>query len=200
MKISSDMARDKFFQKHRSSMKLRVLLNLALLSLVGTTYSFTTRGVVPVADDFYLEVTIVTGEHSRDSNSITRTLTVASGALTYKETYAGARSGQRVPVKKQFKLTKQDQANLIALLKAKNLLVNKTISKPSAQKGTSRYFELAIASALEGKEYSVAIEASPSSDDLNTDPLFQSSVSLLEQLYKIINRTDTDTTIPTLID
>jgi hypothetical protein len=181
-------------------MNLCGVLSFALLSLVVTTFTLTTSAVVPTTADFYLEVTIVTGEHSRDSNSITRTLTISSGELTYKETYEGARSRLHPAVKKQFKLTKQDQLDLIAMLKAKNLLITRTISKPPTQKGSTRYFDLAITSALEGKEHSVAIEASPSAADLKADSLYQGSASLLEQLYRIINRTDPDVTIPSLID
>ena len=181
-------------------MSLRMSFILVVLSLVVAAPRLTASAVVPREDDFYLELTIVTGEHSRDSNSVTRVLTVSAGELTYKETYEGARSNRRRPIKKQFKLTKQDEAALIALLKAKNLLVTKTISKPPTQKGSSRYFELAITSALEGKEHSVAIEASPSAAELKTDSLYQGSVSLIEQLYKTINRTDPDLTIPTIID
>lgn len=181
-------------------MNLHMSFILVVLSLVVAAPKVTASAVVPREDVFYLEVTIVTGEHSRDSNSITRKLTVSPSELTYEETYQGARSNRRPPVKKQFELTKQDQDTLIALLKGGNLLVTKTISKPSTQKGSSRYFELAIISALEGKEHSVAIEASPSEAELKTDPLYQGSLSLIEQLYKIINRTDPDITIPTLID
>jgi hypothetical protein len=181
-------------------MKWKVFFPLAIIALVAMACPSITRGGPPAGKDFFLEVTIVTGEHSRDSNSVTRTLTVASGELTYKETYEGARSNRHPPVKKQFKVTRQDEAALIALLKAKNLVITRTISKPSTQKGSSRYFELAIVTALEGKESSVDIEASPSTTELKTDSVYQGSVSLIEELYKIINRTDSDITIPTLID
>jgi hypothetical protein len=181
-------------------MNILRLFGLFLFSSVVASSTLATRSVMPAKEDFYLEVTIVTGEHSRDSNSVTRTITVTPGELTYKETYAGARSNRRTPVSKQFTLTKQDQADLIALLKAKNLLITKTMSRPPTQKGSSRYFELAITSALEGRESSVAIEASPSTSELKTDSLYQGSVSLIEQIYKIINRTDPDIEMPTLVD
>src|SRR5215471_16049343 len=103
-----------------------LILGLLFASFVPTSLA-TTRAASSTGDQFYLQVTIVTGEHSRDSNSITRKLTVSSGQLVYEETYEGARSNRHAPVKKQFKLTQQDQANLIQLLKAKNLLVTKTI-------------------------------------------------------------------------
>ena len=181
-------------------MKIRAVFCLRLLCAVAFLPTLTTLNVSAVNEDFHLEVTIVTGEHSRDSNSTTRTLTAAPGKLIYKETYAGAHSGQRSPVEKRFKLTAKDQSDLTGLLESQNLLITKTISQPPAQKGFSHYFELAIVSALKGKENTVAIEASPSAGDLKSDPLYQGSVSLIALLYKIINRTDKELSAPTLID
>jgi len=181
-------------------MKARVALVWGLLSLLVFGPVLMNHAAAQTGGDFYLEVTIVTGEHSRDSNSTTRTLTASPGKLIYKETYAGAHSGQRPPVEKQFKLTKQDQSDLTALLESKSLLATKTISQPPTQKGFSRYFELALVSGLHGKENTIAIDASPSAAALKTDPLYQGSISLIEMLYKIVNRTDPDLTAPTLID
>ncbi len=158
------------------------------------------RGDPPGGKDFYLEVTIVTGEHSRDSNSATSTLTVLSGSLAYEQTYQGARSNRRQPVKKEYKLTKEDQDLLIELLNKGKLLVTRTISRPPQQKVSSRYFELSIRSRLKGKESVVSIDASPNTSELKVHRLYRGSVAVIEELYKIINRTDPDVTIPSLID
>jgi hypothetical protein len=158
----------------------------------------TTGAAAPLKETFYLQVTIVTGEHSRDSNSTIRTLTVTGGEVSYKETYSGARSGQRPPVSRRFKLTQQDQADLIALLRAKNLLVTKGISQTHTQNG--RYFQISITSALDGKENSVGIDAAPYATDLKSDPLYQGAANLIEQLYRIINRTDPELRPPNLVD
>lgn len=180
-------------------MKRHIMLVVAVSHLIGLSSMATMAGALP-KDNFYLQVTIATGEHSRDSNSTTRTLTVTPGEISYKEIYSGARSGQRAPVSKKFKLTQQDQAELIGLLRAKNLLVTKTISQPATQQGFSRYFQIAITSALDGKENSLGIDASPSAADLKSDPLYQGAANLIEQLYRIINRTDPDLRPPNLID
>ena len=180
-------------------MKPRIITHLTLISVVMLTAGSATYVLAQAQPDFHLEVTIVTGEHSRDSNSTTRTLTVASGRLVYKETYRGAHAG-RAPAQKEFKLATEDEPDLIALLKSENLLRTKTISQPPTQKGTSRYFELAIFSAFQGKENRVTIEAGPAAEDLKTNSLYQGSVSLIERLYKIMNRTDPDLTAPTLIN
>ena len=180
-------------------MKLHRSYKLAFFVSVVTVCSAIVLGEQP-QDELYLSVAIVSGEHSRDSGSVTTTLTIAADALGYEETYQGMRSNLHKPLKKEYKLTKQDLAVLIRLLKEKNLLVTKTISKPPQQKGFSRYFELTIRSTLRGKENSVSIDASPGAKELKAEPLYQSSVSLIEELYKIINRTDPDITIPQLIN
>src|SRR5712671_859237 len=173
----------------RTGIYRSIFFRVVVLGFLVTGFAFTARASVPGADDFYLEVTIVTGEHSRDSNSTTSALTVSSGSLAYEQTYQGARSSRRQPVKKEYQLTKEDQDLLIGLLHKGNLLVTRTISRPPQQKGSSRYFELSIRSRLKGKESVVSIDASPHTSELKLDPFYQGSIAVIEQLYKIINRT-----------
>ena len=173
-------------------------LYIGLLLSVGFATVLQSRAVASHSDELYLKLIIVTGESSRDSNSTTRTLTISTGNLTYEETYHGAGASRRTPVKKQFKLTDQDLKELIALLKAKGLLTNKALSKPPG-KQTNHYFRISITSALDGKEHSVSIEATPTSD-LKNEALYQNSVGLIEKIYAIINKTDPAVTMPTLAD
>ena len=178
-------------------MKIRAAFSFGLLNLVALLPALTTRVVSAAGDGPYLEVTIVTGEHSKDSNSTTRTLTVANRDLIYKEAYAGARSGQRSPVERKFKLTKQDKSDLTALLELRtgSQLTNKTIPQDS-----SRYFRVTIVSALHRPGNTITIDASPNDLDLKKDPVYQASVLLIERLYQIINRTEPNLTAPTLIN
>src|SRR5229473_7180190 len=154
-------------------MKRMVFFPLAIIAVVAMTCLSIARGDPPAGNELYLEVTIVTGEHSRDSNSATASLTVLSGNLSYEQTYQGARSSRRQPVKKEYKLTKEDQDLLIGLLNKGNLLVTRTISRPPQQKGSSRYFELSIRSRLKGKESLVSIDASPNAAGLKADGLYR---------------------------
>ncbi|HYX28364.1 MAG TPA: hypothetical protein VE863_07345 [Pyrinomonadaceae bacterium] len=148
--------------------------------------------------DFYVQLIVVTGEFSRDANSVTRTLTISPDYFQYKETYQGARAGKRTPITREFKLTTQDQSELIELLRSDSLLSDSSTSKPRT-KDTNRYFQLSLTSALDGKEHSVSIEGAPSSD-LKTDKIYQAFINLIQRLYTIINRTEPDLTIPSLLD
>jgi hypothetical protein len=146
-----------------------------------------------------LNVTVITSEHSRDSNSVTTKLRVSGDTLVYEETFHGARANWNPPVKKEYKLTNEDRDRLIKLLKEENLLTNKTISKSSEQQDVRRDFELIIQSKLAGQEGAVSINAPRSATELKKDPLYQSSVSLLTELYRVIQRTDPDIAVPELI-
>jgi hypothetical protein len=149
--------------------------------------------------DFALTVTVITSEHSRDSNSTARSLTVSGNTLVYEETHHGARASRYPPLKKEYELTNDDRDRLIGLLKSNRLLTTKTISKSSNQRGVTRDFELSITTKLAGKESRISIEAPRSATELKNEPLYRGSVLLIGELYQIINRTDRDITFDELI-
>ncbi|HVS80247.1 MAG TPA: hypothetical protein VHE60_00765 [Pyrinomonadaceae bacterium] len=175
------------------------LFNLALFTSLVAACLVIALATLP-QNEFSLNVTVITSEHSRDSNSVTTNLCVSGNTLVYEETYHGAHANRHQPLKKEYKLTNDDRDRLIGLLKDKALLTTKTISKSSEQRGLSRDFELSIASKLAGKVGLISINAPRTAIELKTDPLYQSSVFLIAELYRIINRTDPDVTFSDLID
>jgi hypothetical protein len=175
------------------------LFQLALFTSLAAACPFNTYATFP-RNEFSLDVTVTTSEHSRDSNSVTTNLRVSGNTLVYEETYHGAHANRQKPVKKEYKLTNEDLDRLIGWLKDKALLTTKTISRSSEEKGLSRDFGLSIASKLAGKEGAISIKAPRTDRKLKTDPLYQASVFLVAELYRIINRTDPDITFSDLID
>jgi hypothetical protein len=155
----------------------------------------------PAADELHLTVTIVTGEHSRDSNSTVTSLKVDGDTLAYEQSYHGAHSNRRTPVKKEYRLSRKDRDELISLLQEKKLLVSRTVSsKLSDPTNPGRYFELKIRSRLAGKEHVISIDGPRGAEKLKKERVYEEAVYLIEHLYRIINRTDSDVTIPQLID
>jgi hypothetical protein len=175
------------------------LFKLALFTSLAVACPFNALATFPQSE-FSLDVTVTTSEHSRDSNSVTTNLSVSRDTLVYEETYHGAHANRHQPLKKEYKLTNDDRDRLIGLLKDKALLTTKTISKSSEENGLSRDFELSIASKVAGKEGVISINAPRTAIELKTDPLYQSSIFLIAELYRIINRTDPDITFSDLID
>jgi hypothetical protein len=153
----------------------------------------------PAADNWTIAVTVVTGELSKDSNSTTVTLWVSGDKLTYHRSYHGAHPGNRKPLKEEFILTAADRANLLKLLREKNLLVTKTLSSLTQQQRPGSYFSLSIRSTVEGKEHTVTINLPRHAAKSKEDRLYQDSVALCEELYRIMRRTDPSLSMPELI-
>jgi hypothetical protein len=152
------------------------------------------------AEELLVKITLVTGEHGRDSNSTSTSLTIEGNKLFYEQTYHGFHANRRGPVQKQYELTANDRNVLIGLLREKNLLVNRSLTGSSQNQGARNYFSLSINSKLSGKEYSINIDGARDDAKLKQTDLYRDSLLLIEHLYKIINRTDPDITMPALIN
>jgi len=168
---------------------------LASLIVAGTAIA---RANSP-ENEFSLKVTVVTSEHSRDSHATATQLSVAGDTLRYEEHYYGAHANRQEPIKKAYKLTIDDRDRLIALLKANGLLTTRTMANPIEPDGPSRDFQLTITTGLDGRESVISISASPTATKLKTDPLYQGSIALIAELYRIINRIDRHVTFSNLI-
>lgn len=178
-----------------------ILCRSVILVLLLAVYGRGTPGK-PAADELSLTVTIVTGERSKDSHSTTTTLTLSGDKLTYQESYHGAHSGGRTPVKKEYKVTTAERDELVKSLRDKNLLVTRTLATLSQDDAPGSYFSLLIRSRVNGKEHSITINLPRTAPKLKGDRLYQDSVSLVQQLYRVIKRNDSDAAIsmPELIN
>ena len=157
-------------------------------------------------EELHLTVTMVTGEHSRDSNSTTTTLTVERDTLVYEQSQHGAHSASRKPLKREYKLTSEDQAALIKVLQEKNLLGSKTVSALPLEQRPQSYFSLVIRTRLNRlqglgeNEHSTTITGPRNGAKLKENQTYRDSIYLIEQLYKIINRTEADVSMPQLLN
>jgi len=175
-----------------SLFRLARYVSVAALCVVITPATFAQK-------DFALNISVTTGEHSRDSSSTTKTFRVSANTLWYEETYQGARASRHPTLKKEYELTADDRVRLIELLKDKALLRTKAIAKSAEPGGPSRDFEISVTARLNGKGGLISIKAPRSAIALKTDPLYQGSVLLIAELYRIINRTDPEITFDELI-
>lgn len=170
------------------------LLTLSLMLAALATFA----SAKPPADKLNLSVTIVTGEHSKDSSKTT-ILTVKGDTLRYQQNYRGAHSGGSTPVRKEYKLTAEDRSALVKLLRERNLLVTRRVSAVAQGKEPDSYFTLEVRSQLDSKEHSISISGPRGGAKLKQDPIYQDSVYLVEQLYRLIQRTDPSISMPQLV-
>jgi len=188
--------------------KLKEMIPLSIGSVIALLLAISVSAAVGKAlkEELHLTVTMVTGEHSRDSNSTTTTLTVERDTLVYEQNWHGAHSGSRKPVKREYKLTSEDQAALTRVLQEKNLLGSKTVSAFPLEQGPQSYFSLVIRARLNRtlglgeKEHSITITGPRNGAKLKENQTYRDSIYLIEQLYKIINRTEADVSMPQLLN
>jgi hypothetical protein len=170
---------------------LRVTIAIFFIA-VNTAYALP-------ADELSLSITIVTGERSKDSHSITTSLTLSGDKLTYQQSYHGAHSGSMPAVKKEYRLNSSERDELIKLLREKHLLITRTLAALPPNDEPASYFSLLIRSRLEGKEHLITIKLPRTAPKVKSDPLYQDSVAVITQLFRIINKTDSDISMPELI-
>lgn len=162
---------------------------LFLIVLSATCLSANSRTNTLQGDPQIL-VTIMRSEHSRDSNSVTTTLTVSGNSLIYSQVRSGAHSRGSKPIERRFELSNEDRRELARLLNERKLLVTKTISKSAAVTGQYLSLSFSIHSNLSGKEGLISINGPMKSTAIKNDPLYQNSLVLINELYRVVHRTE----------
>lgn len=137
-------------------------------------------------DDFTISLTLKTGERSRDSNAQTTTIQLTGDNLVYEQTYSGRQPASREPVRKEFKLKGSEIARLKSLVKERNLLGSGVLNfTPSAEQ--HNYFEMSIKITLKGIIASQELSGPRSALNIKDEKVYQKSIALLQELYRLIN-------------
>ena len=163
------------------------MIRVVALTILLCAFPFVAWGAN--ADALQLEIRMTTGERSRDSSSTTTSITITGKTIVYKVTYGGRNRG-REPEQKEFKLENADQKRLIELIKAKNLLVTKSVERTVDDSGPSYYFALSLSSEVNGSKGLISIKGPRKAPDIKDSELYKNAVALIEAVYEIIHRTD----------
>lgn len=175
-------------------MKTHLILTCACLFLTACGCVVSGKGT----DALLASVRLTTGERSKDSNSETTTITVERDAIVWEQTFGGSSRMRPAPPRKIFKLSRADKEKLRKLITANNLLVTNAIELPLPS-ANYRYFEIAVDLTLDGKKGSIKISGQRTAAQVKEEKLYQSTLSLLEELYRIMNRQDKSVRLEELI-
>ena len=159
-----------------------VLAILALMFCAGSVHACGNE-----ADELHVSLTLTTGERSRDSSSQATTITVERGAIVLEKTFSG-RGREASPSPKKFRLTPAYKMALINLIRANNLLLTDTIELPRA--GSIFYFEISLDLNLDGKKGTINISAPRNALTIRDEKLYQNTLALVKELYRIMNTQD----------
>lgn len=164
-------------------MKKVVTLSLLLLC----SFSIPSSGAAK--DGFTLSLSLVIGERSRDSHAETAIITLVGDQLVYEQTYSGFGASKREPVRKEFELKGSEISRLKSLIKEKNLLGSGGLKFTPAG-GQSAYFEMNIKITLKGIIATQELSGPRRAMNIKEERVYQKSVALLRELYRIINLRD----------
>jgi hypothetical protein len=158
-----------------------------ILILLLCSFLIPSRGAAK--DGFTLSLLLVVGERSRDSHAETTLITLVGETLVYEQTYSGARASSRSPIRKEFKLKGSEIGSLKSLIKEKNLLGSGGLKfKPLA--GQFAYFELNIKITLKGIISTQELSGPRNTASIKEERVYQKSLALLQELYRLINLRD----------
>jgi hypothetical protein len=149
-------------------------------------------------DTLRVRVWLTTGERSRDTSSQTTTITVEGDAIVWEQTFSGRRRGTS-PLRKEFKLPPAGKRDLLKLIRSNNLLVADSIELPQGAKRSFSYFEISVALTLGRKKGAIKISGPRTAVKVKEEKLYQNTLTLVKELYRIMNRQDKDIDFEELI-
>jgi hypothetical protein len=158
---------------------------LTILALLVCACSVSGNG----KDELHIGVVLTTGEHSKDSSSETTTITVERDVIVWEQDFGGRRGRRTPPLRKEFRLKPADKENLRKLISSNNLLVTDSIEIP--QDGSNyRYFEISVGLTLGGKKGTINISGPRTAVMVKEERLYQNTLSLVKELYRIMSSQD----------
>jgi hypothetical protein len=169
--------------QEKPKMKVLLIVAGACLFFVACACSVSGNGT----DELQIGVRLTTGERSRDTSSQTTTITVEQDAIVWEQSFSGRRNSAP-SVRKEFKLAPADKGNLLELIKSNNLLVTDAIELP--QDPPVFYFKISVDLTLDGKKGAINISGPRTAVKIKEEKLYQNTLILVKELYRIMNSQD----------
>jgi hypothetical protein len=164
-------------------MKTLLIVTSACLFFVACACSASGNGT----DELRIGVRLTTGERSKDTSSQTTTITVERDAIVWQQTFSGRRNAAP-SLRKEFKLPPADNGNLLELIKSNNLLVTDSIELP--QDAPVFYFKISVELTLGEKKGAIRISGPRTAVKVKEEKLYQNTLTLVKELYRIMNSQD----------
>ena len=136
------------------------------------------------AGRLYISISETRTEHSRDSNSTSKTIKVNGNALLYEE--SGRR---RKPLHQEVSLTDQEVSKLKRQISEKRLLTSYLVEYPEAS-GPHTSIVLSLELKANGTESQIRISGAMNSKEMENDRVYQNAHAFLEEITELIDAKD----------
>jgi hypothetical protein len=132
-----------------------------------------------------LSITVISGEHSRDSNSTTTSIALNGNQVRYQKSYAGYRASRRAAIDKNVQIHDEDLDRIHKLLAENDLLRSRSSISPTDQPGGYVEIDATIASGKGAK--SAVLKFSGMRENAESDNLYVGLQGLLSEIERIVN-------------
>lgn len=149
-------------------------------------------------DELLVRIRLTTGEQSKDSGSNTTTIMIERNSIVWEKTSSRDRRIGTPPLRKDFRLSPVNQENLLKLIESNNLLVTDSIELPE-EASYNRYFRISVDLTRDGKEGAIKISGPRTAVQVKKEKLYQNTLTLIKELYRIMNSQDKDVRFEELI-
>lgn len=166
---------------------MKALLIVACLCLLFVACACSVSGKGP--NELHIGVVLTTGEHSKDSGSNTTSISIELDTIVWQKTSSRDRRTGTPPLRKEFKLSPADKESLRSLIRSKNLLLTDVIEIPPVG-SNYRYFKISVDLNLDEKIGTISISGPRSAVQVKDEKLYQNTLILIKELFRIMNTQD----------
>ena len=168
---------------------MKTLLIVTCACLFFVAYACSVLASENGTDELHVRVVLTTGERSKDSSSQTTTISVEQDAIVWERTSSRDRRSGKPALRKEFKLSAADKGDLLKLIRSNNLLVTDSIELP--RDGSNiRYFGISVDLTLGEKKGAINISGLRTAVMVKEEKLYQNTLTLVKELYRIMNSQD----------
>src|SRR5215471_20079134 len=143
----------------------------------------TSAGVPSRPPSLSVEITVTEGEHSRDSNSTTTSITLKGRRLHYVKRHTGYRSGHQQSIDKSVEAREKDLEHIRHLLVEKDLFRSRSSISPTGEPG--RYVE--ITARIESHRKRSILKFAAMLPNADRDSLYSGLRELVDEFEHIAN-------------
>src|SRR5258708_373935 len=131
--------------------------------------------------DLSLSISVVEGEHSKDSNSSSTTITLKDNNLLFDRSYTGYRASKRKPSHQEIELTEQEIDQLKRLISKERLLVSRATQLPTGD--TGRYIIVTMNLRMGNRK--AEIKVSGMTGRIENETLYKAARALINEIDRI---------------
>jgi hypothetical protein len=170
-----------------------------MLFVLGWLLLGGTAALARPGDDLHLTITLIRGEHSKDSSETTQKIAINGTAAGYDLTFSGRPNPSNKPEHRTVTLTNDEMKSLKKLVdqhRWESGIEKHEFKGPD----TMNYFSITVTKGSGSKENSLVITGMPRHPMVRPDPSFRFADPLIAEVFRILREHDPEINYVSVVD